>query len=275
MIKILILPGALFLAVILLRVVIPMLKSPGWKRIIDKARYERLKERPERSDQILTKAIARFPRQPEIYLEYFLNHSEKTNLQQRFQTLRRGWEMTQDPVLGFFLGNAFLEEGDYKSAEELLIREDVQDYALRKKIPVTAQLHYEKGEYDRAVQSFLKFYNLETSSGSGSFTMEDIKDLDLSASQIPPRHLVLLALILKQLKAPYTDIMALLPSRSFHSTGSWQDTLARFREEEKKVTPAHQGIYGPANSFNANRKRFYQERISLIEEYMKGAALKK
>jgi len=70
--KLLFLPGALFLLVILFRVVIPYFSVAAWKRLIDSALYHRSRGENVKSDILIDKALKKYPSQPEVYLDYFL-----------------------------------------------------------------------------------------------------------------------------------------------------------------------------------------------------------
>ena len=147
---ILFLPGAIFLLVIFFRMVLPLIKNPAWKRLIDDARYERSKENSAKSDLLLEKAIKKYPSIGQVYLEYFLNYSDSADLQQRFLLLLEGYKNTKDIVLGFFIGNTYLEEGDYINALNFLKQNETVSYMMDKHIPLLAQLYYEEGEYEKA-----------------------------------------------------------------------------------------------------------------------------
>ncbi len=51
----------------------------------------------------------------------------------------------RDPVLGFFLGNCFLEEGDFVKAREAVSNPGCKEY-MKKVEPVHGQLAFERGD---------------------------------------------------------------------------------------------------------------------------------
>jgi len=251
-------PGGLFLLVVFFRAGLPYLKTPAWKRLIDSARYNRHMEKFEKSDEILEKALKKFPDRPEVYLEYFLNHSESTDLEKRVDVLRSGFERTGDTVLAFFLGNAHLENGDFETARRYIDTDDCRLYMIEHKIPLIAQVLYEEGRYQEAEEEFFSFYR-RVFNASGT---DDVLE-DLSAQE-----LVLYVLILKARGGDWRSVMKRIPKTSFHSDMSWKDYLSMLQDEYRSLEPATTGIKGDPSEFNRRRNEFFRERISLVESYL-------
>ena len=147
--SILFLPGLLFLLVILFRVIVPLLKTPGWQRLLERARYLRHKGEDEKGDNLLQNAVEKYPRQPEVYLEYFLNHSNSKDLKGRFAILQKGFEQTKNRAIAFFIGSGYLEEGMFAEASEYLEAPGCREYLLEKRIPLLPQFYYEQGDYQQ------------------------------------------------------------------------------------------------------------------------------
>jgi len=253
------LPGALFLLVVLFRVVVPWFRSPGWRRMINSAMYKRYRGDMEASNLILEKAIKRYPMRPEVYIEYFLHYDDRGNLQRKYEVLKEGFEKTENPAIGFFLGSGYLENGDYENASRFLLREDVRRYMLEKQIPLIVQYYYKRGEYRRAKAEYIDFYRR---------VYPHFKSFDELLSSLSPQELIDYVLILKALGERYTEVMDKLPIKSIRSEGGWKDYLSILRKEYEKLKPAVKGIEGDPGRFNRERKNYYEERISLIESYI-------
>ncbi|MBN2048910.1 MAG: hypothetical protein JW760_00585 [Spirochaetales bacterium] len=252
-------PGALFLLVIFFRVVLPYLKNPRWKRLLDSARYERSREHEEKSDELLEKAILRFPQQPQVYIEYFLNHTDAGNIQRRVEILLQGYEETQDTALAFFLGNAYLEHGEFSTAGQYLNTPQCREYMVEHRIPLYAQLLYEEGHYEEAEKDFLDFYRRVFPSTD---TQENVLD-DLSAQELS-----LYVLILKAGGKDWRSVMDRVPKTSVHSDMGWKDYLSLLQDEQRKLKPAVTGINGDPAVFNRRRASYFSERIKLVQQYL-------
>lgn len=251
-------PGGLFLLVIFFRVVLPYLKTPPWKRLLDNARYERHAERFEKSDSLLEKALHKFPDRPEVYLDFFLNHSSSEDLKRRVAVLSRGFERTGDTALAFFLGNAYLEHGKFDQARTYLDTPECRAYMAEHRIPLFAQLLYEEGSYEQAEKEFLSFYQGVFNTKGKEKTLEDLSAQELS----------LYVLIVKAMHGDWRSYMERIPKTSFHSDMSWKDYLRMLREEYGNLKPAVTGIDGAVSEFNRRRNEYFRERISLVESYL-------
>ena len=259
MLKLLFLPGALFLLVILFRVVIPFVKTAPWKRILDNARYHRHREEMEKSDILLEKAVSKYPDRPEVYLEYYLNHSDSGNLKKRFDVILSGWTNTGDVILAFFIGSTYLEHGLFKEAAEYLDTPECRDYMLKKGITLLPELYFEQGNLERAEREFRLFYeNL----------YNDGESFEKVLSELSPRDLITLALIRKESGDEYRAIMDYAPRTSVHSNMSWRDFLSVLQDKLKSLSPATTGITGDPGDFNRKRREYFQSRINLIESYL-------
>ncbi len=256
---ILFLPGAIFLLVIFFRVVLPLIKNPAWKRLIDDARYERSKKNSEKSDLLLNKAIKKSPSTGQVYLEYFLNYSDSADLQQRFTLLLKGYKNTKDIVLGFFIGNTYLEEGEYIKALHFLEQKEIVDYMKVKHIPLLAQLYYEEGEYKKASFEYEQFYRT---------VFNDDRPLNELLSEQGASELILYALIRHDSGEDWKSIMSLIPKSSIHIESSWQDYLDQLQNKLKELKPALTGINGNPGEFNRKRKLYYTSRINLIQSWL-------
>lgn len=254
--KLLYLPGLLFLLVIFFRVILPLIKQPAWKRLLDSARYERHQKNNEKSDKLLTRALHTYPDRPEVALEYYLNHSDSTDLKNRFEILKNSWEKTQSPPLAFFLGSAFLEEGDLEEAGKILTRDDVKAYMESKRIGLLVQYWYELGEYDKAEEQYFSAFN-----GSGQ-SREKFLEGTTAMDLLP------LVMIKKARGGDWKKLMDLVPRSSIHTDMSWKDCLAGLKEQKSEIKPAVTGIYGDPGNFNRRRRLFFEERIALIESYL-------
>jgi tetratricopeptide (TPR) repeat protein len=257
--SILFLPGGLFLLVIFFRVAMPAIKLPAWKRRLQKAQYERLRKNFGKSDSILAGALEKFPDRPDVYLEYFLVHSASEDLQHRFEVLRAGYERTKSADLAFFIGSAYLEEQMFDQAETYLRKEGVETYIRNKKVPLLAQLYYEKAEFPRAEEEYLRFYR--------QLEPEAADEAELLGA-LSAQDLCLYVLIRKALGADWRQTMSLVPKSSVHSDMSWKDYLSLLQEQYSKLKPATTGIQGDPGAFNRHRREFFQERIQLIESYL-------
>ncbi len=260
MLKFLFLPGALFLGVILLRVVIPYISTAGWKRLLDSSRYAKFHKDFPKADKLLEKAVEKYPGQPEVYLEYFLNHSDTKNIAQRFSILKNGYEKTKDTALAFFLGSTYLEHGDFESAEFYLSSPECRAYMQARRLTLLPQLYYEQGRHTEAENEFIDFY-------SNLFGIAK-KDFENSLDRLSPQELLTLAMIKKESGSDYSEILELAPKSSFHSDMSWKDLLQSLKESFNALEPAVTGINGDPGEFNRRRKDYYSRRIQLIESYL-------
>ncbi len=258
-ISILFLPGVLFLLVILFRVIVPLLKTPGWQRLLQQARYLRHKGEAERGDQLLQNAVEKYPQQPEVYLEYFLNHSNSKDLKGRFAILQKGFEQTKNRAIAFFIGSGYLEEGMFSEAAEYLEAPGCREYLLEKRIPLLPQFYYEQGDYKRARKEYLAFYRK---------VFTDVRDEEELLKLQSPQELILFALIQKSLDLSWGRTMALIPKKGVHADMSWKDYLALIKEQFEELKPAATGIRGDAGEFNRRRREYFEERISLVESYL-------
>ena len=256
--KLLYLPGLLFLLVTFFRVLLPILKTPAWKRIIDSARYERVKKK---SDKLLLKAVEKYPDQPAVYLEYYLNHSDSGDLQSRFEILKKGWEQTQDTTLSFFIGSAYLEEGELEAASKHLETAEVKDYISRKHVFLLPLLYRDQNRLKEAEEEFWDFHGVKKTNEKGKAE---------ALSAMSAQDMIPLALILKDQSRDWRKIMASAPVKSVHSDMSWTDYRNQLEESLSQLQEARTGISGPPERFNQKRRQFYQERLSLIDEYMAG-----
>lgn len=251
----LLIPGFLFLLVIFFRVVLPMIKTPSWKRAINDAVYQRHRENYEKADAILEKAVNKFTDRPEIYLEYFLYHSDNRNLKHRFEVLLKGWEKTRSPALAFFIGSAYLEDGNIQKAQEFLEKPETRTYMSEKRFPLLAQMYYEKGEYEKAEEEFNRVM-LNEENG-----IENVEDLS-------PDELVLLALIKQEKGEDWKTVMQGAPKSGIQASMTWKDYLKTLNEKTRELTPAQVGIEGDPGSFNKRRKDYFNERIHIVRNYL-------
>jgi len=256
---ILFIPGALFLLVIFFRVVLPLLKNPVWKRLIDDARYERSKENFNKSDILLEKAIKKHPLIGQVYLEYFLNYSDSSDLQKRFLVLLEGYKNTGNTVLGFFIGNTYLEEGDYINALHFLEQKETVNHMKNKHIPLLAQLYYEEGDYEKAALEYEQFYRN---------VFNDKRPLKELLSEQSASDLILYSLIIHEAGGEWESVMSLIPKSSVHLESSWQDYLDQLQNKLKNLKPAITGINGDPGEFNRKRKLYYTSRINLIQSWL-------
>ncbi len=259
MFKLLFIPGAIFLLVIFFRVLIPYISTAPWKRIIDSALYYRSKKEFDKSDALLDKAITKYPKQPEVYLDYFLNYSHSENLKKRFEVLYDGYKITNDVILGFFLASIYLEHGMLSESEKLLNSEECRKYMLKRSITLLPQLYYEKHEYKKAEEEFESFYK-ELHEHEGNFTE--------LLNELSPRDLLMLALIKKEAGEDYEEIMKNAPKSSIYSDMSWQDLLYSLEEELKNLKPAEVAINGNPGEFNRRRREYFKKRIELIQSHL-------
>ena len=259
MLKLLFLPGALFLLVILFRVVIPYISTAPWKRLIDSALYHRSRKEYDKSDMLLQKAVSKYPGQPEVYLDYFLNYGDEGNLKDRFEILMKGYQITADRVLAFFIGSTYLEHGLFTEAEKYLSTEESRKYMLETGITLLPELYYEKGDYARAEEEYVDFY-------SGLYKND--RNFSDTLKEMSPKDLITLALIRKASDGDYMSIMNLAPKTSVHSGMSWRDLLTSLQEKFKSLNPAVSGITGDPGDFNRKRRDYFQTRIKLIESYL-------
>ena len=257
--SILFLPGVLFLLVILFRVIVPLLKTPGWQRLLQQVRYLRHKGEAEKGDRLLQKAVEKYPRQAEVYLEYFLNHSNSEDLKGRFAILQKGFEQTKNRAIAFFIGSGYLEEGMFSEAVEYLEAPGCREYLLEKRIPLLSQLYYEKGDYKRARKEYLAFYRK-------IFT--DVRGEEELLKLQSPQELILFALIQKSLDLSWSRTMALIPKKGVHADMSWKDYLSLIKEQFEELKPAATGIRGNAGEFNRRRREYFRERIRLVEGHL-------
>lgn len=258
MLKLLFLPGALFLLVIFFRVVVPYISTAPWKRMIDSALYHRTRKETEKSDALLEKALRKYPNRPEVYLEYFLNYSESQNLKNRFDVLSEGFEKTGDAVLSFFIGSTYLEHGMFSDAEKHLDSPECRDYMLNKGVTLLPQLYYEENNYPKAEEEFNLFYQ----------NLYSLKNVDELFNEMSPQDLIMLAIIRKKAGEDYKTVMDFAPKSSVHSDMSWQDLLSSLQDKLKKLSPAEISITGDAGEFNRRRKDYFQSRIDLIQSYL-------
>ncbi|MCK5198306.1 MAG: hypothetical protein KAR21_08145 [Spirochaetales bacterium] len=256
---ILFLPGAIFLLVIFFRVVLPLLKNPAWKRLIDDARYERSRENSGKSDLLLEKAIKKYASIGQVYLEYFLNYSDSSDLQKRFLLLLEGYKNTGDTVLGFFIGNTYLEEGDYINALNFLKQIEIVNYMKDKHIPLLAQLYYEEGDYNKASLEYEQFYRT---------VFNDKRPLNELLSEQSASDLILYSLIIHEAGGEWESVMSLIPKSSVHIESSWRDYLDQLQNQLKNLKPAITGINGDPGEFNRKRKLYYTSRINLIQSWL-------
>lgn len=257
--KLLYLPGLLFLLVTFFRVLLPILKTPAWKRLIDSARYERVKKRPEKSDRLLLKAVEKFPDQPAVYLEYYLNHSDSGDLKSRFEIIKKGWERTKDTTLSFFIGSAYLEEGELEAASRHLETEEVRDYIQRKHIFLLPLLYRDQNRLNEAEEEFWNFHGVKKTNEKGKTE---------ALSTMSAQDIIPLALILKAQNRDWKKVMAHAPVKSVHSDMSWTDYREQLEESLDQLQEARTGITGSPERFNQKRKDFYRERLALIDEFM-------
>ena len=253
-------PGALFLLVILLRVVLPWIKTSAWGRMLQKAQYERYNKNYKKSDFILEEAVKKHPKIPAVYLEYFLNHSDKTHLDNKFNILKKGYSLTGDKVLAFFIGSSYLENDYMKEAEKYLKLPGSIEYMIKKRIPLLVQLYYEKKDYAHAEHEYISFYKKVYSNVHNKKELFEIQS---------PQELILYVLIWKSLKKEWKKIMDIIPKKSFHTDMSWTDYLNLLKERYNALEPAVTGVNGDAAAFNNRRKLYFEERISIIKAYLK------
>ncbi|MBI9106946.1 MAG: hypothetical protein JEZ04_09400 [Spirochaetales bacterium] len=259
MLKLLFLPGAIFLLVIFFRVVIPFISTAPWKRLIDSALYHRSREETAKSDALINKALLKYPDRPEVYLEYFLNYSESENLKKRFEVISNGYKRTNDVILGFFIGSTYLEHGKYSEAAALLDSPECRKYMIKKGITLLPELYFEQGNFSKAEEEFESFYR-ELYSDDGDF--EKILE------EMSPQDLIMLALIRKNSGSDYQKIMGYSPKSSIHSDMSWQDLRTALQDKLKNLKPAAVAISGDPGEFNRRRREYFQSRINLIESYL-------
>ena len=259
MLKLLFLPGALFLLVILFRVVIPQISTAPWKRLLDNARYHRHRKEMDKSDKLLEKAVLKYPERPEVYLEYFLNNSDSADLKKRFDIISAGYKKTGDPVLRFFIGSTYLEHGLFSDADRHLDNPGCREYMLSKGITLLPELYYEQGDYDKAETEFEDFYRR---------LYNDDRDFNELLSEMSPQDLIMIALIKKAAGEDYKTIMDFAPKTSVHSNMSWRDFLSVLHGKLNSLDPATIGIQGDAGEFNRKRREYFQSRIQLIESYL-------
>jgi len=259
------LPGVLVLGIVVRKIGLPRLKKTGWKRIIDQS--EKLRARGDfiKSDGVLEKGLDKYPQCPELYVHYYLWHSNAGDLAKKFRVLERGYRQTSDPALAFFMGVSYLEEGDFIKARAFLQTAASRRYMIEKRIPLLVQLYYEEGDFKKAEKAYIDFYRE---------IYEDISEpRDMLALQ-SPQDLILYVLIQKALKKPWWDTMGLAPVTGVHADMGWQDYLFKLREEMNNLKPAVTGIYGWPERFNERRREFYRRRIDLIETYINGSEQK-
>lgn len=263
--KLLFLPGILFLLVIFFRVLLPLIKTPGWKRALNNARYERSRKNMEKSDKILFKAITSFPNQPAVYLEYYLNHSKSNDLKERFEVLYKGWENTKDTTLAFFIGSAYLEEGMLDKAEEFLEMPQVNEYVKAQHIFLLPQLYIDQEKWVAAEEAYWEYHNLDK---------EDKKERMSSLSGMSAQDVIPLIQILKAQDKNWQEVMKLIPAKSFHSSMSWSDLKDQLTENIASMEKAETGISGSPKSFNKRRETFFQDRLNLVEEWISSSKIK-
>ena len=259
MIKLLFLPGAIFLLVIFFRVVFPYISTAPWKRMLDSATYHRHREEFDKSDKFLEKAIVKYPDKPQVYLDYFLNHSDAPNLKKRFDILYSGYERTKDVILRFFIGSTYLEHGMFDKAGEFLDNPECREYMLQRGITLIPELYYELGQYEKAEQEYEAYYRE---------LFKDERDFDKLLEELSPQDLIMLALIRREAGGNYLHVMGFAPKTSVHSDMSWRDLLSAYHDKLKNLKPAVTSITGDPGDFNKKRNQYFDKRIKLIESYL-------
>ncbi|MBI9102554.1 MAG: hypothetical protein JEY99_09075 [Spirochaetales bacterium] len=255
--KLLFLPGILFLFVIFFRVILPLIKTPAWKRALNSARYERVQKNMEKSDRYLTLAVNKYPNEPAVYLEYYLNHSESQDLFSRFETLHKGWELTKDTALEFFIGSVYLEEGDFEKAAAILEKPEIVDYTSSRHIFIHPLLYMDMGDYDKALEEYWKFHGVNPANEA---------EIQAAISSQSAQDLLPLVMIQRSTGGPWLETMKNVPAKSMHSDMSWTDYEKQLKEQLKNLKPAKTGIFGSPERFNARRKKFYNERLDIVKE---------
>ena len=249
-------PGILFLLVILFRVVLPLIKEPRWKRLIDSARYQRNKENPKKSDDLLAKAVSSAPERPEPVMEYYLNYSDPGDLQHRFKVLHEGWKRTGDTPLAFMVGSAYVEEGELETAEHILGEAKVLDYMRKRRVFVYVHLLRELGKLDDAEKAY--FTVLGHTRMNKEQTLDEQTALDLCPYLF----------LLKSRGEDPSPVMERIPLTSVRSDMGWADLQLQFQEMKEASRLARTGIHGPAEAFNRRREAFLEDHLNLIKAHI-------
>ena len=259
--------AATFASLILfLAYIYPNLKKPNWERKIVAVNYLRARDRASLADDILISAIKKDPKPWQLYKNLFAFYATPWDMKKLYDVMSPGAKTTDHPSVVAGAAWCLLEEGEFEKAEEMLKREDVEEYLFENSFQYLPLLYFKQEKYQECEKAFLSFYEKVYADVSGTNKKET--DEEKLFADLSPAELAILVIARKKLDKNWWATAKILPVSSLHEEKNWTsyyEKLLKQKEDFKVET----GIYGPPEKLFSLREKELNERIDTVKEYLK------
>jgi tetratricopeptide (TPR) repeat protein len=244
----------------------PNLKKPNWERKIVSANYIRVRNRAAIADDVLIDAIKSDPNAWQLYMNLFQFYATPWDMKKLYDVMAFGAKTTDYPGVLAHTAWCLMEEGEFEKAEEMLKREDVEEYLLEHSIQYLPLLYFKQGKYEECEKAFISFHKkiYDTLSTSDSNNINEEKIFaDLSSDE-----LIILVISRKKLDKEWRSAAKIIPATSVHEENNWTsyyEKLLKYKENLKVET----GIYGPPEKLFSLREKEINKKIEIVKEILK------
>ncbi len=252
--------------IIFLARIYPNLKKQKWERKIVSADYLRFRDRGSLADDILIEAIKKEPFAWQLYINLFSFYATPWDMKKLYDVMAAGAETTDNSGIAAAAAWCLIEEGEFEKAEEMLKRDDVEEYLFEFSLPYLPTLYFKQEKYQECEKSFISFYKkiYDTVSNTGQNETNENKIF----ADIPPDELIILIIARKKLNKDWRATAKIIPLTSLHEEDTWNSYYESLISQ-KAGLKVETGIYGPPEKLFALREKELNEKIETVKEYLK------
>ena len=284
--------AALFSSSILfLAYIYPNLKKPDWERKIVSANYLRVRKRGSLADDVLIQGIKRTPTAWQLYRNLFISYATPWDMKKLYDVMALGVKTIDKPCVFAYAAWCLIQEGEFEKAEEMLKREEVEEYLYEQSLCYLPLLYFKQEKYQECENSFVSFYkkvysdvtggsslpdgktsasNSRPAGSSGSGTGAGKNEIEENKifADLPLDELVILVIARKKLDKNWRAVASILPLKSLHEEKNWTSYYEKLLKQKANLK-VETGIYGPPEKLLALREKELNERLEITKEYLK------
>ena len=259
--------AATFASLILfLAYIYPNMKKPHWERKIVAVNYLRVRDRAALADDILIAAIKKNPKSWQLYKNLFAFYATPWNMKKLYDVMSFGAATTDHPSVVAGAAWCLMEEGEFEKAEEMLKREDVEEYLFENSFQYLPLLYFKQEKYRECENSFIAFYKKVYADVSG--TNKDETNEEKLFEDLSPAELIILVISRKKLDKNWWATAKIFPVSSLHEEKNWTSYYEKLIKQ-KESFKVETGIYGPPEKLFSLREKDLDEQIAILKEYLK------
>ena len=244
----------------------PNLKRPKWERKIISANYLRVRDRASLADDVLIEALKKEPFAWQLYINLFNFYATPWDMKKLYDVMAFGAKTTDNPGIIAMTAWCLMEEGEFEKAEEMLKRDDVEEYLFEYSLNYLPLLCFKQGKYQECETAHISFYKKIYNAVSD--TNKNEKDENKIFADLSVEELIILIIARKKLDKDWKATAKIIPLTSWHEENNWTfyyENLLKQKADFKVET----GIYGPPEKLFSLREKELDEQIEVVKEILK------